>query len=96
MEIKIICPLGCECEKAIDGYVQRCAWYVKLTGKDPQSNKEIDEWGCSMSWMPIMLTEVAQTNRGQTHALESFRNEVIKGNDNLSILLSRNKLINDL
>ncbi len=78
METEIICPLGCDCEKAVDGKVQRCAWYAKLVGKSAQSSKEIDEWGCSMSWMPIMMAEVAQTNRGQTKALESFRNEVIK------------------
>jgi hypothetical protein len=29
--------------------------------------------------MPILQVEVAGTNRGQTSAIESFRNETVKG-----------------
>ena len=79
MDIKIICPLGSKCQEAKDGKVFRCAWYVKLAGKDPQSNKEFDEWRCAMAWLPVMLVEVSQTNRGQTGAIESFRNNVTSG-----------------
>lgn len=79
MEVKMTCPLGAECEEIKDNKIHRCVWYVCLKGKDPQSEKAIDEWKCSMAWMPIMLVENAQTNRGQTKALESFRNEMVKG-----------------
>lgn len=89
MEIKMTCPLGAECEEIKDNQIRRCRWYVCLKGKDPQSEKEIDEWGCSMAWLPVLLIENAQTNRGQTQALESFRNEMVKGqNDFNSIMLS--------
>ena len=76
MEVKITCPLGHECEKAIDGHLERCAWYVEIAGVHPQTGDETREWGCSMAWMPILLIENARTNRGQTAALESFRNEM--------------------
>jgi len=29
--------------------------------------------------LPMLQVEMSQTNRGQTHALESFRNETVKG-----------------
>jgi len=86
MEIEIQCPLGAKCEEAKEGKVVRCAWYTQVRGKEPQSGKEIDEWGCAMGWLPVLLVENARTNRGQTAALESFRNEMVAQPNVLSLL----------
>jgi len=77
MDIKTTCPLGSECEQIKNDQLHRCRWYVHLQGKDPQSEKMIDQWDCAIAWLPMLLVENAQTNRGQTSALESLRNEVI-------------------
>ena len=87
METKITCPLGSECEKAVDGHLEVCAWYVTVAGKHPQSNEQIDEKKCAIAWMPILQIEVAGTNRGQTSALESFRNETVKGQNEMNQIL---------
>lgn len=79
MEVKMTCPLGSECEEIKNDQLHRCRWYVCLKGKDPQSEEMIDDRQCAMYWMPILSVENAQTNRGQTQALESFRNEMVKG-----------------
>lgn len=84
-EIIIECPLGGQCEHIKDNKLHRCAWYTKLVGKDPQSNKEIDEWACAMSWMPIMMVENTQRVRGMTQATESFRNESVRVNKQVAI-----------
>ena len=81
METKLICPLGSQCEGIRDNQAFRCKWYIALRGKNPQSEEMIDDWQCAMYWLPILLVENAQTNRGQTQALESFRNEMVKGQD---------------
>jgi len=78
IETQLVCPLGSVCQEIRDGKIYRCAWFTKLVGKDPQSNKEYDEEGCAMQWLPILLVENAQTNRGQTQAIESFRNEMVQ------------------
>ncbi len=88
MKIKPPGPLGSECEEIKDNQIYRCRWYIALKGKDPQSEKDIDEWGCAMSWLPVLLIENAQTNRGQTQAIESFRNEVGKNQGILNMLFS--------
>ena len=93
MEIKTTCPLGHECEKAIDGHMERCAWYIELAGIHPQTGAETKDWGCAMGWIPILLIENARTNRGQTAALESFRNEVVDAQKKL--LLPRGRLVKD-
>lgn len=74
IEVEISCPLGSKCEEVKDGKLIRCAWYTKLAGKNPQSEKEIEEWGCAIAWLPLLSVENSQTNRGQTAVLESIRN----------------------
>lgn len=97
MEIIKTCPLGSECEEIKNNKIYRCRWYVALKGKDPQSEEMIDDWQCALYWMPILLVENAQTNRGQTRALESFRNEMVDGQSAFNNLFTgiMNKAINN-
>ena len=87
IEIEKFCPLDKKCEELADGKIKRCRWFIMLKGEDPQTKKEYDEWGCSWEWVPILLVEGSRTNRGQTHALESFRNEVVKGQKEFNAIL---------
>ena len=80
LEIVRTCPLGHKCQEVKDGKIHQCSWYVKLVGRDPQSMKEYDEWGCAIVWQPILSVEMSRTNLGQTEALESFRNEMVQDN----------------
>lgn len=77
MQVKITCPLGHVCEEIKNNELNRCAWYVEMAGRDAQGN-EHNEWRCSQAWAPILQVEVASSNRGQTAAIESLRNETIK------------------
>ena len=58
-----------------------CAWFMKIHGKNPQSEKEIEEWGCSMAWLPVLMIENSQQQRSTGAAVESFRNEMVKNNE---------------
>jgi hypothetical protein len=58
-----------------------CAWFMKIKGKDPQSEKEIEEWRCSIAWMPMLMIENSQQQRGTQAAVDSFRNEMVKANE---------------
>ena len=69
------CPLiGKDCIEL------ECAWFTQIRGTNPQTGKEIDEWGCSVAWMPMLLVENAQQSRQTGAAVESFRNETVKTN----------------
>jgi hypothetical protein len=77
VEPKANCPLNnFEPCKQLD-----CAWFIKLRGVDPNTGKDVDDWGCSMSWMPVLLIENAQMSRQTGAAVESFRNEMVKANE---------------
>ena len=77
-ETIITCPLGSECREIRDNKVYQCRWYVEIAGTDMQGN-EHNEWKCAIAWMPILQLEMAGTNRGQTQAIESLRNETVAG-----------------
>lgn len=77
IEPKNQCPLNnFEPCKQLD-----CAWFLKIAGKNPNTGAEIDEWGCSMSWLPILMIENSQQQRSTGAAVESFRNEMVKNNE---------------
>jgi len=90
LEVEFFCPLGSECESVSDNKIKRCAWYTKMVGLDPNTGKEVDDWACAMSWMPMLQVEMSSTNRGQTEALESFRNETVKGQKEFNQIIYQN------
>ena len=81
--LKIIetCPLGSTCEKAVDGAIHRCAWYVEVQGMNPQTGEPVNDKKCAITWMPLLQIEAAMTNRGQTEAICSMRDESLKRQD---------------
>ena len=89
MEVHTTCPLGSKCEEIKGNALYRCAWYVQLSGTDSQGN-EHDSWKCAIAWQPILQIETAATNRGQTAALESMRNETVKRQD-VALQMAYNK-----
>jgi len=58
-----------------------CAWFMKVVGKNPQDGKDVEDWGCSMAWLPMLIIENSQMQRQTGAAVESFRNEMVKNNE---------------
>ena len=84
VEAKNNCPLnGFEPCKQLD-----CGWFIKLRGMDPNTGEDIDEWGCAIAWMPMLMIENSQQQRQTGAAVESFRNEMVKANESSQQLLA--------
>lgn len=96
LEIIMVCPLGNKCEEIKDNKIYRCNWYVELKGKDPQSEQDISEWRCAIAWNSILQIEIAQTNRGQTQAIEIMRNETIKRQDIFNAIALNNSKVKQI
>jgi hypothetical protein len=58
----------------------KCAWFTQVRGTNPNTGEPVDEWGCAVTWMPFMAIEIAQKSNQTGAAVESFRNEVVKAN----------------
>ena len=75
LEIGKFCPLiGKDCIQT------QCAWFTQVRGNYPQTGEPVDEWGCAITWLPVMLIENSQQQRHTGAAVESFRNETVKVN----------------
>jgi len=57
-------------------------------GENPQTGEPLDDYGCSMAWMPVILLENSKLQNQTGSAVESFRNEMVKAQKNsVEILL---------
>jgi hypothetical protein len=76
-EVKNNCPLNnFEPCKQLE-----CTWFIQLRGTNPNTGQEIDKWGCSMTFLPMLMVENSQQQRQTGAAVESFRNEMVKANE---------------
>ena len=66
----------------------QCIWYNMLQGKHPQTGADVQEWGCSIAWIPLLLVENSQQIMGNKAATESFRNEMVKGQNVMNNILA--------
>ncbi len=70
------CPLiGEECMKL------KCEWFTQVRGQNPNTGEEVDEWGCAVTWLPMLLIENSQQQRQTGAAVESARNESVRDNE---------------
>lgn len=77
LEAKPNCPLdGFKPCRQLD-----CAWFMKVQGKNPNTGEDIDDYGCSIAWLPVLMIENSQQQRQTGAAVESFRNEMVRAND---------------
>ena len=63
----------------------KCKFYIQVLGKNPQTGQDVSEWNCAITWLPMLLIEGSQQTRQTGAAIESFRNEVVKGQDLIDI-----------
>lgn len=80
---KKICNCPMNGKKCVDGVrsdfedkEQKCRWWEHLYGKDPQSEKIVDQWDCSVAWLPILLTEGSQMVRQGNAGVDKLSNQV--------------------
>jgi len=64
-----------------------CAWFTQLRGNNPQTGEPVDEWGCAIAWIPVLLIENSQQQRQTGAAVESFRNEMVNSNEQTLLML---------
>ena len=85
------CPLiGEECMKL------KCEWFTQVRGENPNTGEQVDEWGCAVTWLPMLLIENSQQQRQTGAAVESFRNETVKRMVNTILPVKPINMIDDI
>ena len=64
-----------------------CAWYTRVQGIDNNTGNQVDNYECALSWLPMLLIENSGQQRSTGAAVESFRNEMVKSNEQSQQLL---------
>jgi hypothetical protein len=64
-----------------------CAWYTRVQGYDVNSGNQVDSYECAITWLPMLLIENSGQQRQTGAAVESFRNEMVKSNEQSQQLL---------
>lgn len=70
-----------------------CGFYFGLRGKNPNTGDDVDEYGCAVAWLPLLMIENAHQSRQCAGAVESFRNEMVEANERSVALALSNKLL---
>lgn len=63
---------------AISGIPVPCRWWVHLYGKDPQSEKILDQNDCSIAWLPVTTIETSQGTRFTSASVDKLANAVVE------------------
>ena len=80
IETIVSCPLGHKCREIKDGAIHQCAWHVGIEGTNPNTGEKTKEWGCAMTWFPIMMVENSMHQMNTATAVDSFKNEMVEAN----------------
>ena len=71
----------------------KCAWFTRIQGYDMNTGNHVDEYQCAVTLMPMLLVENSGQQRQTGAAVESFRNEMVKANEqSQKILLAAAKM----
>ena len=60
----------------------KCAFFCQIMGKNPNTGEDVNEWNCSIAFLPMLLIENSQQTRQSGAAIENFRNEMVNQNMN--------------
>lgn len=74
----LTCPFN---GKDVSKVCHKCPLYIQLRGKDKNTGGDVDNWGCSFSFLPMLLIENAAMQNRTGAAVESFRNEMVNANE---------------
>ena len=72
----------------------KCAFYMQIMGQNPNTGESVNEWGCAIQFLPMLIIENSQQQRQTGAATESFRNEMTKAHQsNQQTLMAAAKII---
>lgn len=67
----------------------KCPWWLQIRGRNVNTNVDIDNWGCAVGFLPMLLIENAAQTRGAAAATEDARNQIVKILENASQNISK-------
>ena len=57
-----------------------CEWFTHLMGRNHNTGLDQDEWGCAISWLPVLLVETTMVTNQASAEISKLRSVVEKPN----------------
>lgn len=89
-ESGVLCPLW---KKDVSKVCHACSWYIHVRGVDNNTGADVDNWGCSIGFLPMLLIENAAQTRGAAAATEDARNQIVDAFERVASAGANAKLI---
>lgn len=58
---------------------EKCKQWTSILGTHPQTNAPMNMQDCAIKWLPVLMIDTSKEVRQAAAAVESFRNESVKG-----------------
>lgn len=58
----------------------KCALYTNVQGYNHNTGQEVNQWGCSLTFLPMLSIEIAAKQNQTSAAIDSLRNEHVSSN----------------
>lgn len=71
----LVCPLH---RKDMAEVCHKCPLWIHVMGKNPNTGAEVNEWKCSLAWLPMLMIENSMMQRQTGAAVEDFRNKLVE------------------
>ena len=55
----------------------KCPWWLQVRGLNRNTGVEVDNWGCAVGFLPMLLIANASQTRGPAPATEDARNRIV-------------------
>jgi hypothetical protein len=55
----------------------QCNWFMRLQGTNPNTGAEVDEWACSIAWVPLLLIENSRQQINTSGVINNFRTDLV-------------------
>ena len=62
----------------------KCPLWVEVRGANPQTGEDASDWNCAIAWGPMLAINIAQQARQTGAAVEDFRNQTVKSNEDVA------------
>jgi hypothetical protein len=69
------CPLW---RAPMEQVCHKCPWWLQMRGLNRNTGAEVDNWGCAVGFLPMLLIENASQTRGAAAATEDARNRIVE------------------
>jgi hypothetical protein len=65
-----------------------CRLYIQVMGTNPNTGEQINKFGCSFEFLPMLMIENSQQQRHTCASVDGLRNEVARSNEVIPVQIA--------